>query len=127
MTDPIADMLTRIRNAVMVNKSEVCIPYSRLKERIAETLAKENYIDKYEVVEEGKVLKVFLKYNEKKAAISHIKRISKPGNRVYVSKNNIPEILNGYGLAVISTSSGIMTNREAREKKIGGELICEIW
>ena len=127
MTDPIADMLTRIRNAVMVNKTEVLIPLSKVKEKIAETLVKEKYIESYEVIESGKTLKLKLKYEDNKPAISHLKRISKPGCRIYVSKNKIPEVLNGYGLAILSTSSGIMTNKEAKKRQIGGELLCEIW
>lgn len=127
MTDPIADMLTRIRNAVMVNKTEVLVPFSKIKERIAKTLAKEKYIENFEVIEPGKTLKLKLKYEDNKPAISHLKRISKPGCRIYVSKNKIPEILNGYGVAILSTSSGIMTSKEAKEKQIGGELLCELW
>jgi small subunit ribosomal protein S8 len=127
MTDPIADMLTRIRNASIVNKSEVAMPFSKIKERIAATLVTENYLDSFEIKEPGKSLVLKLKYDNKKPAITHIKRISKPGCRVYVSRDKISEVLNGYGLAILSTSSGIMTNKEAKAKKIGGELLCEIW
>ncbi len=127
MTDPIADMLTRIRNAVMSGKTEVMVPYSKIKDRLAATLVTEKYLENYETIEEGRMLKIKLKYENRKPAITHLKRISKPGCRIYISKDNIPEVLNGYGLAILSTSSGIMTNKEAKKRKIGGELLCEIW
>jgi small subunit ribosomal protein S8 len=111
----------------MVNKAEVLVPFSKIKEKIAETLVKERYIKNYEVIEPGKTLKLKLKYEDNKPAISHLKRISKPGCRIYVSKNKIPEVLNGYGVAILSTSSGIMTSKEAKEKQVGGELLCELW
>lgn len=127
MTDPIADMLTRIRNASLVKKTEVLVPFSKIKEKVAETLVKEKYLEEKEVIENGKFLKLKLKYEKQKPVISHLKRISKPGCRVYVSKDEIPQILNGYGLAILSTSSGIMTNIEAKKRKVGGELLCEVW
>ena len=127
MTDPIADMLTRIRNASLVKKSEVLVPYSKIKEKIAETLVQEKYIASSEVIEGGKLLQLKLIYHNNKPAISHIKKISKPGCRVYVSKDKLPKVLNGYGLAIISTSAGIMTNKTAKAKAVGGELLCEIW
>lgn len=127
MTDPIADMLTRIRNATLVRKTEVLVPISKIKQKIAETLVKENYLAQIDVIEQGKFLLLKLKYDNKKPVINHLKKISRPGCRIYVSKDKIPQILNGLGIAIISTSSGIMTNKEAKQKKIGGELLCEIW
>lgn len=127
MTDPIADMLTRIRNATLAKKMEVLVPISKIKQKIAETLVKENYLAEMNVIEQGKFLLLKLKYNNKKPALIHIKKISRPGCRIYVSKDKIPKILNGLGVAILSTSSGIMTNKEAKQKKIGGELLCEIW
>lgn len=129
MTDPIADMLTRIRNAVAVKKPEIVLPYSKLKFNVAKILEKENYVGKVEKVENGKFheLKIGLKYNDNSPVIRHIKRISKPGQRIYLSGKELPYVLNGYGLAILSTSKGIMTNKEARRQNIGGELMCEIW
>lgn len=130
ITDPIADMLTRIRNAQAVKKLEVLIPFSILKFEIAKILKHEDYIAEFEKIEEDKFpqLKIILKYNENKAsAISNIKRISKPGRRIYVSKNKIPRVLNNLGLVIISTSQGLMTGNEAKRKGVGGEVLCEIW
>lgn len=127
MTDPIADMLTRIRNATLVKKTEVLVPYSKIKEKIAQTLVNEKYLGETAVVENEKFLNLKLKYQNNKPVITHLKRISKPGCRIYVNKDKIPDVLNGYGMAILSTSAGIMTNKEAKKKKIGGELLCEIW
>ena len=128
MTDPIADMLTRIRNAVAVKKTEVVLPYSKIKHEIAKILKKEGYIEEAEKLDEKfSNLKLVLKYNDKEPVITHIKRISKPGRRVYVSQGKIPYILNDLGIAVLSTSRGVMTNKQARRAKVGGELICEVW
>jgi len=130
ITDPIADMLTRIRNAQAVKKIEVLMPFSKLKFEIAKVLKHEDYIDSFEKVEQQKFpqIKINLKYKEdKQPAIAHIQRISKPGQRVYISKNKMPRILNNLGIAIISTSSGLMTNKEAKKKGVGGEIICEIW
>jgi len=128
MTDPIADMLTRIRNAVAVNKPEVVLPYSKIKLAIAKILVKEEYLESAEKIDEKfSNLKLVLKYNNKKPVITHIKRISKPGRRVYVGKDSIPFVLNDLGIAVMSTSRGVMSNRQARRSRVGGELICEIW
>jgi small subunit ribosomal protein S8 len=130
ITDPIADMLTRIRNAQAVKKSEVIIPFSRLKFEIAKILKHENYIENFEKVEETKFpqIKINLKYDENmQPAISHISRVSKPGQRVYTSKNKMPNILNNLGIAIISTSKGLMTNKDAKKTGTGGEVICEIW
>ncbi|MDD5749211.1 MAG: 30S ribosomal protein S8 [Patescibacteria group bacterium] len=129
MTDPIADMLTRIRNAVAVKKPEVLMPFSKAKYNIAKILEEEAYVDKVEKVNNGvfSELKISLKYTDKGPAIRHIKRISKPGQRIYVSKKELPKVLDGYGLAIISTSSGMLSNKQAWQKKVGGELVCEIW
>lgn len=132
MTDPISDMLTRIRNASAVRKPEVVLPMSKIKHQIAKILERENWITKCDVEEgkdqKSKKLKLILKYRKSgKPAISSLKRISRPGSKIYISKNEIPRVLNGFGMAIISTSSGLMTNKEAAAKRIGGELICEIY
>jgi small subunit ribosomal protein S8 len=130
MTDPIADMLTRVRNASAVRKSEVVLPYSNLKYEISRVLVDENYLAKAEKIEDGKKpkLKIVLKYRSNgKPYIKHIKRLSSPSKRTYVSKETIPYVLNGFGIALISSSQGIVSNKEARKQKIGGELILEIW
>ncbi len=126
--DPIADMLTRIRNAGMANNKEAIIPFSKIKWQILQLLKKEGYIANVEKVQDVfPSIKVEIKYHENnKPFIRRIDRISKPGRRVYKGYKNLPIVLNGLGLAVISTSHGIMTNNEARKKKIGGEVLCEI-
>lgn len=129
MTDPIADMLSRIRNSLLVKKAEVSLPYSRIKFEIAKILEKGGWIAKAEKVP-GKFNEIIitLKYNEDKTPyITFLKRVSKPGRRVYRPKNKLPIVLNNYGLAIISTSSGLMTNFEAKKKGLGGEIICEIY
>lgn len=133
MTDPIADMLTRIRNALMVKKAEVVLPYSKIKNSIAEILKKESYINEVEVTKDGlhpgqNQIKVSLKYNNgNQPAITSIKRISTSGRRCYVAATEIPYVLDNYGIAIISTSQGLMTNIDARKKKLGGEVLCEIY
>lgn len=130
ITDPIADMLTRIRNAQRVKKDEVLVPFSGLKFEIAKILKHEDYIVSVEKVEEANFpqLKIFLKYDESsQPAIKSIQRVSKPGQRVYVSKNKIAAILNNFGISILSTSAGLMTGKEAKRKGIGGEIICEVW
>ncbi len=130
MTDPIADMLTRIRNAQAVRKEDLVLPFSKIKYEILKLLAREEYIESVTRIEEKSFpeLKVVLKYKEdRKPFIEHIKRISKPGQRIYVSKDRLPKILNDFGVAVLSTSQGIMTNKKARRVKMGGELLFEIW
>lgn len=129
MTDPIADMLTRIRNAQRANHIKVQMPSSNFKLAIAKILKKEGYIEDVIQYKKGfKVtLEIVLKKNEEKYAISEIQRVSKPGQRVYVGKNRIPKILNGYGLAIISTSQGLMTNEDAKEKGLGGEIVFKVW
>jgi len=129
MTDPIADMLTRIRNAVAVKKAEVLIPFSKVKFNIAKVLEKENYVGSVEKVDQDRSpqIKVVLKYDAGQPAITHLKRISKPGQKIYINNQEIKKVLNGYGLSIISTSRGILTDQEARQQKLGGELMCEIW
>ena len=132
-TDPIADMLTRIRNTVPLKKEEVVIPFSKVKFEIAKILEKEGYISKVEKSEEDGNFATFnitLKYTpdaDKESVIKNLKRISKPGRRVYVEYQKIPRVLNGLGMAIISTSAGLMSDKEAKKKKIGGEVICEIY
>jgi small subunit ribosomal protein S8 len=130
MTDPIADLLTRIRNAAAVKKAEIILPFSKIKLEIAKILKKEEMLEEVETIDEPsgfKSLKLILKYSPEGSAIKHIKRVSKPGRRVYVDREHLPYILNDLGFAIISTSRGIMTNKQARRAKIGGELICEVW
>lgn len=129
MTDPIADMLTRIRNAVAVRKSEVVLPYSKIKKEIAAILKKEGYVNDYEKVEDKfSNLKIVLKYDENnQPVLQHIKRISKPGQRIYASRDKLPVVLNNLGIAILTTSHGLMTNRQARRARVGGEVICEVW
>lgn len=129
MTDPIADMLTRIRNAQAVNKTVVFVPHSKMKARLAEILKQEGYVKNVETVTTGNMseLKIDLKYDGSAAVIQGIKRVSKPGLRVYVGSKDLPHVLNDLGMAIISTSQGLMTNTEARQKKLGGELVCEIY
>lgn len=128
MTDPIADMLTRIRNAQQIRKAEVDVPYSKLKLKLLEILSAESYISGFEKVGDNHpLLRVKLKYEGKESAIRSIKRESKPGHRVYCKAGEMPRILNDYGIAVVSTSKGLMTNKEARKQGIGGEIICSIY
>ncbi len=137
MTDPIADMLTRIRNALAVGKDEVVLPMSKIKFNIAKLLEREGWITKAEVMK-GSLetkrgsrfdqLRIVLKYDKAgRPAIRTLKRVSKPGLRVYVGKDKIPYVLQGYGMAIISTSQGLLTNKEAKKRGIGGEVLCEIW
>lgn len=129
MTDPIADMLTRIRNAFMAGHDHVEIPGSVIKGEIARVLTEEGYIESYEITEEGvkKNITIKLKYgHDGKAAIGEIKRISKPSRRVYVGKDDIPRVRGGMGISILSTSSGIMTGVAARSKSIGGEILCTV-
>ena len=131
MSDPIADMLTRIRNANTAKHDTVDIPSSRMKLAIADILVDEGYVAKYEMVDNGsfKDIRIFLKYNNNKneRVISGIKRISKPGLRVYAGGDELPKVLGGLGTAIISTNPGVLTDKQAREKKIGGEVLAFIW
>ncbi|MDE6598158.1 MAG: 30S ribosomal protein S8 [Clostridia bacterium] len=130
MTDPIADMLTRIRNAIMVNKDTVEVPSSNMKKAIADIMLKEGYISDVKQVEdghEGKLL-ITLKYvGKNRSVINGLKRVSKPGLRTYAGVENMPKVLNGLGIAVLSTNKGIMTDRQAKAANVGGEVLCYIW
>ncbi|KRK22383.1 30S ribosomal protein S8 [Apilactobacillus kunkeei DSM 12361 = ATCC 700308] len=130
MTDPIADLLTRIRNANMARHDSVEVPASKIKNNIAEILKREGFVRDVEYVEDDKqgVIRVFLKYGKNnERVITGLKRISKPGLRSYVKSDSIPKVLNGLGIAIISTSEGVITDKEARAKKIGGEVLAYIW
>ena len=130
MTDPIADFLTRVRNAIGAGKKTVDIPASNIKKGIAEIMKNTHFISDYSLIEtEGvkKYLSLKLKYNDGVSVIEGLRRVSKPGIRTYKDSENIPRVRNGLGIAVISTSKGLMTDKQARAQKIGGEVICEIW
>ena len=130
VTDPIADMLTRIRNALIAKHDEVVIPFSNMKLAIAKILLDEGYIKSYGVKEDGiiKNIAITLKYGpNRQKVITGLKRISKPGLRIYARKDNIPKVLNGLGIAILSTSKGVMTDREARKAAVGGEVLAYIW
>ena len=129
ITDAIADMLTRIRNAGTAGHATVDIPQSNLKKSIAKILLDEGYIESYELVEGNTqgIIRVTLKYSGRKHVISGIKRISKPGLRTYADKTSLPRVLNGLGIAIISTSKGVMTDKEARKLGVGGEVLAYIW
>lgn len=130
MTDPIADMLTRIRNAVRVEKEILDVPYSKLKEGVVDVLKREGYIWNYEVVdgEPSKTIRIQLKYSMSgERVIQSIRRISKPGRRVYSASKELRPVLNGYGITILSTNKGVVSDREARAQNIGGEVLCEIW
>ena len=129
-TDPIADMLTRIRNANNAKFKTVDVPASKIKKSIAERLVEEGYIKSFEEIDDGVqgILRITLKYDEKgKRVISGLRRISKPGLRIYSSKDELPKVLNGLGIALISTSKGIVTDKKARELGVGGEVLAYIW
>ena len=130
MTDPVADMLTRIRNANIAGHATVDIPASKIKKNIAEILVKEGYIKGYEIVEgeTQDTIRVAMKYGPDKAkVITGIKKISKPGLKVYAKADEVPKVLGGLGIAIISTSSGLITDKEARRVGVGGEVICYVW
>ncbi|WP_053955657.1 30S ribosomal protein S8 [Inediibacterium massiliense] len=130
MTDPIADMLTRIRNANVVKHETVDVPASNMKKSIAEILLNEGFVKGYDVIEDGKqgIIRIQMKYGQnKERVISGLKKISKPGLRVYVKRDEIPKVLGGLGIAILSTSNGIVTDKEARKLGAGGEVICYVW
>ena len=130
MTDPIADMLTRIRNAIMVNKDAVEIPSSNMKKAIADILLKEGYVSGVELVEDGYngLIRITLKYiGKKKPVINGLQRISKPGLRAYAGVEDMPKVLDGLGIAILSTNKGIMTDRQAKAANVGGEVLCYVW
>jgi small subunit ribosomal protein S8 len=132
MTDPIADMLTRLRNGSVAAQDVVRMPSSKLKEALAGILRREGYVVDYRVVDEpgrpGRTLEITLKYTpERQPTITGLRRVSKPGLRVYIKADRLPRVLGGLGVAVLSTSHGLMTDREAREKRVGGEVLCYVW
>jgi len=131
MTDPLADMLTRMRNANKAKQEKVDVPASNLKAHIAHILKEEGYIKNYKVIKDGKqgILRIYLKYDgeTKKQILSGLKIVSRPGLRQYVKKNEIPQVLRGLGLSILSTSKGIITDKEARKLNVGGELLCSVW
>ena len=129
-SDPIADMLTRVRNAIVARHPKVDVPASKLKTEIARILKEEGYITNYKVAEEGakKTIKIYLKYgNDSRPVISEIERVSRPGCRVYVGQQNIPRVLGGLGINILTTPRGVMTGRAAHREKVGGEILCRIW
>jgi small subunit ribosomal protein S8 len=132
MTDPIADMLTRIRNANVAMRDEVMMPASKLKESLATVLQKEGYIEGFSIAPNegrpGSTLTITMKYSpERERVISGVKRVSKPGLRVYSKADGVPRVLGGLGVAVLSTSQGLMSDREARRRRMGGEVLCYVW
>jgi len=129
MTDPIADMLTRIRNAQKSKKDTTALPFSNLKKGIADILVREGYLAGVEVTKDGtkETLQITLKYQGREPAIQSLKRESKPGRRVYCKADAIPTVLEGFGLAILSTPKGLLTNKEAKKEKVGGELICTVY
>jgi len=130
LTDPIADMLTRIRNAVSIKKKEINVPSSRIKVEIAKILKEEGFIKNFKVIDDNKqgVLNINLKYtDENQSVVSGVRRVSKPGCRIFCTKDSIPKIMNGLGIAIVSTSKGIATGKKCEELGVGGEVICYIW
>jgi small subunit ribosomal protein S8 len=130
ISDPIADMLTRIRNAIAAKHPKVDVPASKLKTEIARILKDEGYIQNYKIVDEGnhKAIRVYLKYTTANAAvISHMERVSRPGCRVYVGSKEIPKVLGGLGINILTTPRGVMTGKSARKEGIGGEVLCQVW
>jgi small subunit ribosomal protein S8 len=134
MTDQVGDMLTRIRNAVMRFYPSVDIPHSKFKQGIARVLRTEGYISDYDVIpglkpgEKKRVLRIYLKYSkDRQPCIQHIGRVSKPGRRIFCKVNKIPKVLDGFGICILSTNKGILSSREAKRLKVGGELICKVW
>jgi len=130
MTDPVADMLTRIRNANIVRHERVEVPASKFKEQVARILHEEGFIRNYRFIDDNKqgILRIYLKYGEdKERVITTLSRISKPGRRQYVSKKELPKVKSGLGIAIVSTSKGVMTAAQARKLAVGGEVICHVW
>jgi small subunit ribosomal protein S8 len=130
VSDPVADFLTCIRNAIQAKHRKVDVPSSKMKSELAKVLLRERFINNFKVIEDTKqgVLRVYLKYTgEDVPVISGLKRVSKPGRRLYVGKDRVPRVMGGLGVSVVSTSRGLMTDREAREAGLGGELVCQVW
>jgi len=129
MTDPIADMLARIKNALLAKHKQVIMPHSKVKEAITKILVENNYVESFEVVEKKPQsdLVVNLGYKGKLSKISGVQRVSKPGRRLYSTVDKVPPTLNGYGITIVSTSKGLLTDKEARKQNVGGELLCQVW
>lgn len=129
LSDPIADMLIRIKNGYQARKNTIDVPYSKIKEKIGQILVKEGYLKELAVNSKGqiKVLKLELKYKGKEPAMTEVKRISKPGQRIYVKTPRIPRVRFGFGITILSTPKGVMTGKEAKNKALGGEVICQVW
>ena|SRR5687767_9644677 len=129
MTDPIADMLTRVRNAAQAKGKRVDMPVSKLKTEIARILKESHFIHDYKVLDDGKhgVLRLYLKYHEDQSIIRHVERVSRPGRRIYKAAGDIPRVRGGLGIAIVSTSQGMMTDRQARAHKVGGEVMALVW
>ncbi len=128
-SDPIADLLTRIRNAIMAGKMTVDVPASNLKREILKILVKEGFVKKFVIVDDGKqgLIKILLKYNNSVPVIQGIQKVSTPGRRYYAGSQKLPKVLNGLGLAIVSTSKGVLTDKEARKQNCGGEVLCKVW
>jgi small subunit ribosomal protein S8 len=128
LTDPIADMLTRIRNGALARHLDVDVPVSKLHLEIAKILHREGYIRGYQLVNTGRTVRIRLRYDARREPVIHgLRRVSKPGRRVYAGKDRLPRVLGGLGVAIVSTSQGVMTDREARSRRIGGEVIGQVW
>ena len=129
LSDPIADMLTRIRNGSHAKHEKVDIPASRTKNEIARILKENGYVKNFKTIEDGKqgILRIYLKYDENNLGVVNLKRISKPGRKVYVDALHIPRVLNGLGMSILTTSKGVLTDKEARENTVGGEVLCDVW
>lgn len=133
LTDPIADMFTRIRNAVLAKKNSVLVPFSKQKQQILKILVENNYLEKVETIDfkekkgKRKMIRCYLKYYGQRPAIQGLVKVSKPGLRIYKSSRLLPQVLSGYGIAIVSTPKGIMTAQKARAQKVGGEIICKVW
>lgn len=131
ITDPIADFLIQIKNGYLARKKEIIVPFSIIREKLAQILMVEGYLEKFEArsskLETKKELVLTLKYNGKKSVLTEVKRVSKPGLRIYVNKNEIPRVLGDLGMVIISTPQGLMTGKTARKQGLGGELICKVW
>jgi small subunit ribosomal protein S8 len=129
MTDPIADMLTRIRNAGQARKRRVDMPVSKLKTEVARVLKENHFIQDYKVLDDGKfgVLRIYIKYYQDRPVIRHLERVSRPGLRRYAGAKSLPRVRNGLGMAIVSTSQGLMTDRQARSRNIGGEILALVW
>lgn len=129
ITDPIADLLTRVRNAIKAKKRRVDVPASKMKAGVVQILKDQNFIQDFMLLEDNKqnVLRIALKYTNGVSAISGLKRISTPGLRIYADVDHLPRVLNGYGISVLSTAKGLLSDKQARKENVGGEIICEIW